>query len=442
VGLHGLAFEAGLAAENLTESQFGMASTKFRWNVSGTYMQAIPRIFSTDADGDDPREFLADAFPSMAKLATSIFLKGYQWPFDPQRITDHQSSLIDLLVSQETQRGRRVFLDFRENPTGNDTLGRFDLESLEEEAIAYLRANEALQPTPIERLAHMNPLAIDIYAEHGIDLHAEPLEIAVCAQHCNGGFAVNHWWESSLPHTFVIGEMAGTHGVKRPGGSALNAGQVGGLRAAEYIVNVHGVEVPSGRDHARAIEEAVTALSWKWSRWMTDHAASGPADVQGEVRARMTAAAAHLRRLEPAEAALDDAMGLVEKVRLSGLCVDELPRLIEAIQAEHLALTSVAFLKAIVTYLREKGGSRGSFLVTTDDGQAVHPMLRDSTEKTPLCCLPENVELRGSIFQVVADDAEPYGFKCEAVPVRKLTTDAKAFEAAWRDYRDGRIYEQ
>ena len=49
-GLHGLAFQAGLAAENLTESQFGLASIQFRWNVSGTYMQVIPRIFSTDGD--------------------------------------------------------------------------------------------------------------------------------------------------------------------------------------------------------------------------------------------------------------------------------------------------------------------------------------------------------------------------------------------------------
>ena len=38
--------QPGLAAHNLTESQFGLASTKFRWNVSGTYMQVVPRIFS------------------------------------------------------------------------------------------------------------------------------------------------------------------------------------------------------------------------------------------------------------------------------------------------------------------------------------------------------------------------------------------------------------
>ena len=61
-----------LSAENLTESQFGLASIKFRWNVSGTYMQAVPRIFSTDADGKDEKEFLTDFFPSMSKMAKSM----------------------------------------------------------------------------------------------------------------------------------------------------------------------------------------------------------------------------------------------------------------------------------------------------------------------------------------------------------------------------------
>ena len=60
---------------NLTESQYGLASTKFRWNVSGTYMQVVPRIYSTDAAGGDEREFLTDYFPDMPSMATNIFLK-------------------------------------------------------------------------------------------------------------------------------------------------------------------------------------------------------------------------------------------------------------------------------------------------------------------------------------------------------------------------------
>jgi succinate dehydrogenase/fumarate reductase flavoprotein subunit len=43
------------------------------------------------------------------------------------------------------------------------------------------------------------------------------------------------WWQTSVGGLFAVGECAGTHGIARPGGSALNAGQVGSLRAAQYI---------------------------------------------------------------------------------------------------------------------------------------------------------------------------------------------------------------
>ncbi|MCJ7778788.1 MAG: FAD-binding protein [Sedimentisphaerales bacterium] len=260
VGIHSLAFKAGLPAENLTESQFGLASTKFRWNVSGTYMQAIPRIFSTDAKGKDQQEFLAKFFPSMSKMATDIFLKGYQWPFDPQRIENLKSSLVDILVFNETQKGRRVFMDFCRNPVGSSSMKEFDINDLEPEAYEYLKKAGAFQKTPIERLAHMNTPAIEIYKENGIDLYSEPLEIAVCAQHNNGGFSIDKWWQSAIPGTFIIGEMAGTHGVKRPGGSALNAGQTGGLRAAEYIVKTSGCELPDYAGEKKKIDEQVTEL--------------------------------------------------------------------------------------------------------------------------------------------------------------------------------------
>ena len=54
----GLAFRAGAAARNLPDSQYGLASIRPRWNVSGSYMQVVPRLISTDADGhSDEREF-------------------------------------------------------------------------------------------------------------------------------------------------------------------------------------------------------------------------------------------------------------------------------------------------------------------------------------------------------------------------------------------------
>ena len=80
-GAIGLALMAGAKAQNLPESQYGLASTKFRWNVSGTYMQAIPRFLSTTANGrSEEREFMGDYLSSAGEICSLIFLKGYEWP--------------------------------------------------------------------------------------------------------------------------------------------------------------------------------------------------------------------------------------------------------------------------------------------------------------------------------------------------------------------------
>ncbi len=230
-GASGLAFEAGVPGRNLTEWQYGLASLKPRWNVSGTYMQALPRFISTGENGSDEREFLNEYFPDVSRELSLIFLKGYQWPFDAAKVMSG-SSLLDVLVYAETRiRGRHVFLDYRDNPGK----GEIDWGSLAPEAREYLEKAEACFGRPIDRLVQMNRPAYDFYKGRGVDLAARPLEIALCAQHSNGGLEVDSWWQTRLKGFFAVGEAAGTHGVYRPGGSALNAGQVGSLRAAQYI---------------------------------------------------------------------------------------------------------------------------------------------------------------------------------------------------------------
>jgi len=439
LGIHGLAFKAGLIGANLTESQFGLASIKFRWNVSGTYMQAIPRIFSTNADGKNEKEFLTGFFPSMSKMATNIFLKGYQWPFDPQRIKNLQSSLVDILVFNETQKGRRVYMDFLKNPIGSDSMDEFNIDNLESEAKEYLQKAGALQKTPIERLAHMNTPAIEIYKENGIDLYYEPLEIAVCAQHNNGGFAVNKWWESNIHQTFIIGEMAGTHGVKRPGGSALNAGQTGGLRAAEYIVNVYGCELPDYSDKQPEIDKQLSNIVGDFERYAS---LSGlePEDVLEEVRSRMTASGGHIRELNDAQKALKEAVKLYKGIQQKGFNAKDAKAFITSIQAEHLALASVAYLKAVVELLKQGSGSRGSHLVLSEDGIEIHPDVIDKATNKPLKFKPENKSLRSTVLQVEYDESSPDLFRCRNIKLRPAPTDRKAFEPAWQDYREGKIY--
>lgn len=231
-GASSLMLEAGVRFANAAEWQYGIASTKFRWNLSGTYQQVLPRYFSVDENGQE-YEFLNDYYEDPLEAVNNCFLKGYQWPFDSKKAD--QSSRIDLLVHQETSvKKRRVFMDFTRNPSVLDAYG---LSKISDEAYTYLKNSDALQALPIQRLLAMNPKAYDLYMDHNIDLAKEPLEIAVCAQHNNGGAEVDIHYQTNIQGVFAAGECACTLGIIRPGGTALNSSQVAGIRIAEYLAN-------------------------------------------------------------------------------------------------------------------------------------------------------------------------------------------------------------
>ena len=442
-GIHGAALEAGLEACNLTESQYGLASIQFRWNVSGTYMQAVPRIFSTDAGGGDEREFLTEYFGDTPAMATNIFLKGYQWPFDAQRITGGQSSLIDMAVHQETViRGRRVWMDFRRNPVGPEGWDGFAIDALGPEAREYLRKTGALQASPIARLAHMNPPAIEIYAENGIDLRAEPLEIALCAQHMNGGFAVDKWWQSNVPRTFVIGEMAGTHGVKRPGGSALNAGQVGALRAAEFIAGVYSAaprDAAPDAGLAAGIGRVVAEL--QLLRAKSNDAPCTCDEAMAEIGERMTRYGAHLRDRQGAATALADAKEQYRRLAEEGMRLPTPARLHGIVGACQQCLTQIAMLKAICAMFDRGAGSRGSHCILDEGGIEMHPALIDPETQKPYRFKPEDESLRNQILHVRYDPQADDLFDVRDAAPRPIPRRDVAIEPAWAEFREGKIYE-
>lgn len=231
-GMTGVLLEAGVRMCNFTQWQYGMASVDFRWNVSGSFMQVIPRFVSTDENGNE-YEFLADYFEDIHEAYSFVFLKGYQWPFSYGR--SKESSQIDFAVHSETSKGRKVYLDYRENPAD------FCFEKLCDEAKDYINAAECMANTPFERLKKLNSKAIDVYLRQGIKLEADMLRIAVCAQHNNGGVYTDSNFESDIKGLYVIGEAAGTFGLSRPGGSALNDTQVGGLVCARHIANKNDI---------------------------------------------------------------------------------------------------------------------------------------------------------------------------------------------------------
>ena len=436
LGSHGLAFAAGAVAHNLTESQFGLASTTFRWNLSGTYQQVIPRYISTDRGGGDEREFLNEHFPDMGRLATAIFLKGYQWPFDPRKVAGYGSSLIDLLVYRETAvKGRRVFLDYRRNPSGAGRLQDFELGLLAPEAATYLERSGASQATPIARLRHMNRPAIDLYLRHGIDLAREPLEAAVCAQHNNGGFKGDIWWESNVRHLFPVGEVNGTHGVYRPGGSALNAGQVGSFRAALFIAKRYARKpVPSATfvRNSRGQVEAVLDLA---EGMMKAGGNRYPRLQEGltELRGRMSRAAAHVRDPVAVRRETGRAWDFVRRLprELSGLTARELPA---AFRLLDLALTHAVYLTALDEYLKRGGKSRGSYLVLDPEGEKPCPTLEDTWRFSP--AKPDDFVSR-KVLEVRLDQRRRP--RLSWTDVRPVPAADDWFENVWAAFRDDAV---
>lgn len=351
---HGILLEAGAAAVNVTESQYGIASIKFRWNLSGTYQQVLPRYFSTDADGNDEREFLDDAFDSPKRLLTAEFRKGYQWPFDPAKLdrrAGNDSSFVDIAIYRERMLGRRVFMDFRRNPS---IMGdKLELSLLEDEPFSYLKNSNALLDTPIERLEKMNPQAIELYRSHGIDLYSEPLEVDICAQHNNGGFEVDTDYQSvSIKNLYVIGEAAGVFGVHRPGGSALNSTQVGGRRAAEAILSMCDLERLSFEtDFSLPRLEPVSKLSEILKR-------------RSEYAKQMSRTGAFIRRA----ADIASAIGEVKKeLDIFETFTAGTPlELIELLINRDILITQYVYLTAILAYIEDGGKSRGSYLICDD----------------------------------------------------------------------------
>jgi len=435
LGSTGVALEAGAKAQNLTEWQYGLSSIKFRWNVSGSYQQAIPRYISTKSDGSDKKEFLNEYFPSMSKLATNIFLKGYQWPFDVQKIKNYGSSLIDLLVYQETVlKGRRVFMDFRKNPSRVKGLGEFNLINLEPEAYEYLRKANALFKNPIERLRQMNPMAIDLYLQQGIDLYKEPLEVTVCAQHNNGGLKGNIWWESNLRHFFPVGEINGTHGVYRPGGSALNSGQVGGYRAAEFIfqryndfsVNKEAFLLKTKLQLSEKLDLVSQILK------LVNGSGQAMTSFRREFQERMTKVAAYIRHPSTIKEAIKEAESQYKRINSGEVSLKNNGEIVEYFQNRQLCLTQLAVLKSIDAYLSRGGGSRGSYLVLYEEGEKFSDELGDKWRLRP-----ELKELRKFTLEYQFINGVHV---TNWVPVRNIPGDNFWFENVWKSFLKKNIY--
>lgn len=432
-GSTGMAFEAGASGKNLTEWQFGMASLNPRWNVSGTYMQVLPSFISTDQDGNDEKEFLLDYFNELPDLLSMVFLKGYQWPFDVNKIFGG-SSVIDLLVYQETVlKKRRVFLDYRVNPGNLEKDRDLPYASMIPEAKEYLSQAGACFGTPIERLKHMNEPAILFYQDHHVDLFKERLEIAVCAQHNNGGLSTNHLWETNLSGLYAIGEVCASHGVTRPGGTALNAGQVGAVRAAEGIFlkkRTHMKEASPSTESG--IKERLRIQALDRIR-LSEHAEGNCplSELWINASKRMSAAAGMIRNQVQMETALketeDDICQFMQKAKSPSVS-----QLSLFYKLYDMLLSQKMYLFAMLDYAKAGGGSRGSALYTDSTGELPGFPGCQTFGELYRCRLDQKMHSQ-EVQEVTLKEGTP---SASRRPVRPLPDVDYFFENQWRIYRE------
>lgn len=431
-GSLGLALEAGLDLVNLTESQFGIGTRRegFPWNLSGTYVQVIPHIYSVDADGTE-HHFLADYYRTTQELASNVFRKGYQWPFHATRMLDFGSSLVDLAIFREGELGRRVFMDFNRNPLPVPGDAPFDLGRLDTDAAAYLRKAGADQVLPIDRLRHMNPLAIELYRRYKIDIAAAPLEFAVNNQHMNGGIAVDIWGRSSVRGIYAVGEAAGTHGVTRPGGAALNAGQVFGTRVAEHIAASGRAVCPEAGDPPTTLQDAVATIE----AIARSDSPLTLGRVRQEIQKRMSEKAGILCSPGEVSSALAEAHELCVEIRRNGIRLDRQSELSRLIQWQQMALVSEAVLAALNFYISNGGGSRGARAICDPAGSGL-PRAKAGPLEAYRFRL-ERAEHRGEQIVVRLAEGE---LRLSVRPNRVTTSDRPFFERDWPAWLTGTIY--
>ncbi len=389
-GASGAAIRAGAAMNNLCYWQYGLASIKVRWNVSGSYQQALPAY----TDGES--EFLAPTFRDRQDMMDSVFLKGYQWPFDARKIAG--SSRVDQAVAALNARGGHAYMDFTREPAGGA------LSDLGDEARNYLINCGALQDRPIDRLNAINRKAIEFYWDHGIDLYTEPLEVAVCAQHSNGGILIDEWWRTTVSGMYAAGECAGAFGMYRPGGSALNETQVGSLRASQHIA------AHTGRLPVRSEEEFLAAAGADIERETAQFSKKGDARQAQELL---------LRRRSDMD-------------RLAG------------------AMRSVTGMKALKKGIEAdlSDGLTGGNPVQT--AELIDTLTVQKAMLSSMICQSQYAGVAGHGFtdRETAEDApdaalfafETRGDRTEAVPLRPLPEGGGWFETVWKKYLNGEVF--
>ena len=337
---YALAFRAGAELVNMEFIQIGLCSVQTKLACSGDMMRALPRIVN------DKGEEILLRYIEELEMFSMLFEKGTSWPISAEKRTH----LIDVVVAQEVNAGKKVYLDYNKNPSG------FALKKLspyikEWYASRGLSPSKLLDTCPLDRLRQINPQAVQWLKERGIDLEkGAPVEVTPAAQHFMGGIKIREKANSNVLGLYAAGECAGgQHGANRPGGTSLLDtqvfGRIAGRQAARWAMS---------RGRGRKIKGPV--LRWEWRPGRI------PAgEARREIQRLMTRQAGVIRT----EPGLKQALCRIKQIHEEGIRPDD-KGLVYALETENILIVAETIL--LVASMRQE--SRGSHLyfVVTEDG--------------------------------------------------------------------------
>jgi len=348
-----MALRAGAELVNMEFIQIGLSSVKTKLACSGSMFRALPRLVNSDGE-----EFLPDYYGGDPALMFDIvFRKGASWPVS----VEEPSSIIDVAVAKENARGKKVYLDYRANPTGlglgelNEDIRRWYTGTKEVD----LAADEVIA-SPLARLKLINPPVVEWLRERGIDLdNGDKIELAPATQHFQGGIKIKRDASTRIPGLFAAGEAAGgQHGANRPGGNALMDSQVFGRIAGEQAAAYAKTAAEPGD-----IEALGVAAADKATRKITACCPGGCSKfTASEAREMIQSAMSRAAGVVRTEAGLKAAVKTIDEVRITGIYADN-SGAAHAIEALNMIDSAAAVLSACLA----RKESRGPHLFFADE---------------------------------------------------------------------------
>jgi hypothetical protein len=231
-----------------------------------------------------------------------------------------------------------------------------------------------------------------------------------------------------------VGEVNGSHGVYRPGGSALNSGQVGSRRAAEFISCKYNLPVPVMSEFLVAAVDHLTPVLDLADSWLSSGKRSQNNKILEEIRQRMSGVGSIIRDRGKVSAAASEASSLLSGIK-GKIGASSPSELAGCFRISDTCLTHLIWLESIKSYIEKNGRSRGSYIITSNE----KPVMSDfSSPGIDIDLCKYNREVEKDVQEVRFRNGEIVisGVKVREIPVQDLW-----FERVWKDYLEDNYIE-